>query len=378
MENKIENQQKFYVTRPSIPDLDNFLPMLKDIWKSKWLTNEGKYHQRFEEELAKFLGVKNISLVSNGTLALIIALRAHRITGEVITTPYSFVATAHAIQWNGNKPVFVDIEPKYLNIDPQKIEAAITPKTSAILPVHIYGNPCYLNEIQRIADIYGLKVIYDACHAFGVEKNNVSILNYGDLSVLSFHATKVFTTIEGGAIICQDEKTKKRIDFLRNFGFADEVTVIDTGINAKMNEIQAVIGISQLKEIEKYIEKRKEITYAYRLGLRNIKGIKYLNNIEGVKHNYAYFPIFVDEKVYGRKRDELFEELKMHNIYGRRYFYPLISHFPAYRGLESSNPSNLPVAEKFTNEVICLPLFPDLPNATVSKIINIIELFGSK
>ena len=366
-------EKPIYVTQPFLPPLEEFIPYLKDIWDSKWLTNEGKYHQQFERALADYLGVKYVSLFTNGTLALVIALQALRITGEVITTPYSFVATTHALHWNGITPVFCDVEPEYCNINPDKIEALITPKTTAILPVHVYGNPCQVDKIEKIAEIYGLKIIYDAAHSFGVEINGNSILNYGDLSVISFHATKVFTTFEGGAIICHDEKMKKRIDFLKNFGFAGETTVVGPGINAKMNEFQAALGLLQLKHFEAYIAKRKKVAETYRELLQNIPGIRFLKDMDNVKHNYAYFPIFVNKKEYGKTRDELYEELKKHNIYARRYFYPLISQFPTYRGLPSASPENLPIAEKITNQVICLPIFPDIANEAVDKVIQVIE-----
>jgi len=353
MEKKSSNARAFlkkkfnkpiYVTQPFLPPLKEFVPYLKDIWDSKWLTNMGKYHQQFEKELADYLGVKHICLFANGTLALMTALQALRITGEVITTPFSFVATTHALHWNGITPVFCDIEPEYCNIDPDKIESLITPRTTAILPVHVYGNPCQVDKIQKIADTYGLKVIYDAAHAFCVRINGTSILNYGDLSILSFHATKVFTTFEGGAIICHDEKMKKRIDYLKNFGFADEVTVVGPGINAKMNEFSSALGLLQLKYIDKALGKRKKIAQFYRKKLVGIPGIRYLNDIPRVEHNYAYFPIFINEKEYGKTRDEVYEELKKHNIYCRRYFYPLISQFSTYKGLSSASSENLPVA----------------------------------
>ena len=367
-------KKDIYVTQPSLPPLEEFLPYLEDIWQSRILTNGGKYHNRLEEELAEFLGVKYVSLFTNGTLALITALQALRITGEVITTPYSFVATTHALQWNGIKPVFVDIEPEYCNLNPSKIEAAITPKTTAILPVHVYGNPCKTDEIGQIADNYGLKLIYDASHAFNVKLNDTSVLNYGDLSVLSFHATKVFTTFEGGAIISHDEKTKKRIDFLKNFGFADEVTVVGPGINAKMNEFQAALGLLQLKYIDKHITDRKGIAAIYRKGLSNVDGIKLLNEMNNATHNYSYFPIFVDKEKYGIERDELYHKLKESGIYVRRYFYPLISQFPTYRGLETAVPENLPEAEKIANEVLCLPIYADLK---INEIENVIEIIKS-
>ena len=365
-------QDKIFITQPTLPPLDDFIESLKEIWESKWITNNGKFHKEFEKQLAEYLGVKYISLFVNGTLALVSALQVLRISGEVITTPYSFVATTHALHWNNIKPVFVDIEPNHCNLDPEKIEAAITPKTTAIVPVHVYGNPANVERIQKIADIYGLKVIYDAAHAFGVKKNNNSILNFGDLSVLSFHATKTFNTIEGGAIICHDEKTKKRIDYLKNFGFADEVTVVGTGINAKMNELQAAFGLLQLKTFDEQIKKRKQITDTYRNLLKDINGISFLNDIDNVKHNYAYFPIFVGND-YSVSRDELYFKLKENNIYGRRHFYPLISKFPAYRGLDSAKSENLPVAEKIAKQVICLPIYPNLESEIVNEIANIIK-----
>ena len=376
----MENLEKFMnkkinVTQPALPPLEKFIPYLKNIWESKWITNNGKYHQLLEKELADFLGVKYVSLFVNGTLALVTALQELRITGEVITTPYSFVATTHALWWNGIKPIFVDIEPEHCNLDPEKIESAITPKTTAIVPVHVYGSPCNVDKIQEIADTYSLKVIYDAAHAFGVKKNGTSILNFGDLSILSFHATKIFTTMEGGAIICHDEKTKKRIDYLKNFGFSGETTVVASGINAKMNEMQAALGLLQLKYVNKYIQERKKIVGLYRNKLKDIKGITFLKDIERVKHNYSYFPIFVNEKEYGRNRDELYKKFKKHDIYVRRYFYPLISRFPAYRGLDSAKPSNLSVAEDITKKVLCLPIYPGLNLDQINNICEIIKGF---
>lgn len=362
-----------YVTRPALPPLNEFVEYLEKIWDSHILTNNGPFHQQFEKELAEYLGAKYLSVFSNGTLALVTALQALRITGEVITTPFSFVATTHSLWWNNIKPVFVDIEPEYFNIDPEKIEAAITPQTTAIMPVHVYGNPCKVDEIQRIADTYGLKVIYDAAHAFGVTVNGNSILNYGDLSILSFHATKTFNTIEGGAIICHDEKTKRRIDFLKNFGFADEVTVVEPGINAKMNELQAAYGLVQLKYVDNYISKRKSIAELYRQKLKTVKGLVTLNDIPGVRHSYTYFPVLIDERIYGIPRDSVYEELKKHNIFGRRYFYPLISQFPTYRGLNSAKTENLPVATKTAEQVICLPIYPDLDINTIEEICNILN-----
>lgn len=361
------------VTQPFLPPLEEFQEYLKEIWESKWLTNNGKYHQALEKALCNYLGVKYISLFSNGTLALVTALQALHITGEVITTPYSFVATTHALWWNNIKPVFVDIEPNTFNIDPEKIESAITPQTTAILPVHVYGNPCNVHKIKEIADAHGLKVIYDACHTFGVTINGIPVLNFGDLAVMSFHATKVFTTFEGGAIVCHDEAAKKRIDNLKNFGFVNETTVVSPGINAKMNEVQAAMGLLQLKYIDALIEKRKQIAELYRKGLNGIDGITYMEDIPDVKHCYSYFPIFINKEKYGKTRDEVYEELKKHNIFGRRYFYPLISQFPTYSGLESAQPGKMSVAEKVTEEVICLPIYPDLGKEFIKSIITILK-----
>lgn len=364
---------KILVTQPNLPPLDDFVESLKEIWDSKWITNNGKFHQELEKKLAEYLGVKYISLFSNGTLALITALQELRITGEVITTPYSFVATTHSLWWNGIKPVFVDVEPDYYNLDPSKIEAAITPRTTAIVPVHVYGNPCYIEKIKQIADTYGLKVIYDAAHAFGVEKNGTSILNAGDLSILSFHATKVFNTIEGGAIVSHDEKTKKRIDYLKNFGFAGETKVIAPGINAKMNELQAAYGLLQLNAIDSQLEKRKIIANTYRELLKDVEGISFFKDMDEVKHNYAYFPIFVDDKVYRLNRDELYNKLKENNIFGRRYFYPLISNFSTYKGFASAKPSNLPVANKVAEQVICLPMYQALKEEQIIQIAQVVK-----
>lgn len=365
--------KKITVTSPLLPPLEEFIPYLEKIWDSKWITNNGQFHQQLEEALCDYLGVKYISVFTNGTLPLITALQALRITGEVITTPYSFVATTHALWWNGIKPVFVDIDPQTLNLDPKKIERAITPKTTAIMPVHVYGNPCNMGEIQDIADKYGLKVIYDAAHAFGVRIKGESILNFGDMSTLSFHATKTYNTIEGGALICHDEKTKKRIDYLKNFGFAGETEVVAPGINAKMDEVRAAYGLLNLKYVDKAIGNRKLIAQTYREGLKQIKGISCLQDIENVRHNYSYFPIFVDEKEYGLSRDELYNKLKENSILGRRYFYPLISNFSTYRGLDSAHSSNLPIANKVANEVICLPIYDNLELVDVERVINLIN-----
>lgn len=367
-----EECKKITVTSPLLPPLEEFNGLLKEIWASKWITNNGNFHKQLEKELAEYLKVPFISLFTNGTLPLITALQALRITGEVITTPYSFVATTHALWWNGIKPVFVDVEYSTCNLDPAKIEAAITPQTTAIMPVHCYGMPCNTKAIQEIADKYGLKVIYDAAHAFGVELNGKSILNEGDLSTLSFHATKVYNTIEGGAMVMHDEKTKQRIDYLKNFGFAGEITVVAPGINSKMDEVRSAYGLLNLKQVDDAIEKRKEAAQIYREALSNIQGIRVLEEIDGVKNNYSYFPIFIDEDKFGRSRDKLYEDLKLKNIYGRRYFYPLISDFSTYRGLPSAAKDNLPVANKLAQTVLCLPMHHELTAEDLDRIINII------
>ena len=361
-----------YITQPALPPLEEFIPYLQKIWENKILTNNGPFHHQFEKELADYLGVRYLSLFANGTLALVTALQALRITGEVITTPFSFVATTHALWWNNIKPVFVDIEPDTFNIDPEKIEAAITPRTTAILPVHVYGNPCSVERIQGIADRYGLKIIYDAAHSFGVKKGEISLANFGDLSVLSFHATKVFNTFEGGAIICHDEKIKKHIDNLKNFGITDEITVVSPGINAKMNEFQAALGLLQLKYVDEAINRRKQVTEIYRKAFKEVRGIKYQPDLPEVTHNYAYFPILIDSVKFGKTRDQVYYELKKHNIFSRRYFYPLISQFPTYTGLESAQIGKMPVAERITTEVLCLPIYPDLQISTVLNICKIV------
>jgi dTDP-4-amino-4,6-dideoxygalactose transaminase len=373
------------VTSPLLPDLGAFNEYLKQIWDKQWITNNGEFHHQLEKALAEYLGVPYISLFTNGTLPLITALQALRITGEVITTPYSFVATTHALWWNGIKPVFVDIDPKTGNLDPNKVEAAITPRTTAILPVHVYGNPCDVDVIQDIADKYGLRVIYDAAHAFGVkvdsrhskmlsksEGDYVSVLNAGDLSTLSFHATKVFNTVEGGAMVMHDAKMKQRIDYLKNFGFANETTVVGPGINSKMDEIRSAYGLLNLKQVDKAIAARRHAAERYREALKDVEGITFFNEMPGVQHNYSYFPIFVDEKKYGMSRDELYFKMRDRNVWGRRYFYPLISEFSTYRGLESAAPDNLPTAHKMANTVICLPLHHLLSDEDVQRVIDCI------
>lgn len=361
-----------FVTQPSLPPLEKFLPYLEEIWRTKNLTNNGPFHEKLEHSLCNYLGVKHISLFSNGTIALVTALKALRISGEVITTPYSFVATTHSLLWNALKPVFVDVDPVTLNIDPEKIEAAITPLTTCILAVHCYGYPCDVVRIQKIANKYGLKVIYDAAHAFGVQCDCGSILNHGDLSVLSFHATKVFNTFEGGAVVSQDIETKERLDRLKNFGFIDELTVIESGINGKLNEISSAFGLLQLNYIEEYVESRRLVDSLYRERLAGIKGIRLPPISNGISSNYSYFPIFID-KEYPLTRDQLYEKLKENNIFSRRYFYPLISDFQMYKNLPSAEASNLPKANKIKNEVLCLPMYSKLKTEQIEFISDLIS-----
>lgn len=360
------------VTSPLLPSLDEFNEMLKEIWASKWITNNGQFHRQLENALAEYLKVPYISLFTNGTLPLLTALQALRITGEVITTPYSFVATTHSIWWNGCRPVFVDIEEETCGIDPEKIEAAITPKTTAIMPVHCYGKPVNTEAIQAIADKYGLKVIYDAAHAFGVEVNGKSILNEGDMSTLSFHATKVYNTLEGGALVMHDEQTKKRIDYLKNFGFAGETEVVAPGINSKVDEVRSAYGLLNLRQVDTAIAARQKVAKKYRETLRNVPGLRFFDDMPGVRHNYSYFPVFIKADEYGITRDELYFKMKEANVLGRRYFYPLISTFSTYRGLPSAAPENLPVATKLANEVICLPMHHELSDEDIERIISIV------
>ena len=395
------NDNIITVTSPLLPNLDEFHGMLQQIWDSKWITNNGSFHKQLEKALAEYLKVPYVSLFTNGTLPLLTALQALRITGEVITTPYSFVATTHSIWWNGCKPVFVDIDPKTGNLDPERIEAAITPKTTAIMPVHCYGKPCDVRRIKEIADRYGLKVIYDAAHAFALEipKNEAdykvafdeatnalqpshetkraeveteSILNWGDMSTLSFHATKVYNTIEGGAMIMHDEATKKRIDYLKNFGFAGETTVVGPGINSKVDEMRSAYGLLNLKQVDAAIAARRNVANKYREALREVEGITFFEDMPGVKHNYSYFPIFIDAEKYGTARDELYFKMKEQNVLGRRYFYPLISEFSTYRGLDSARPENLPNAHRMADSVICLPMHHELSEEDIERILKLV------
>ena len=399
----MEENKLITVTSPLLPDLADFNEMLQQIWNSKWITNNGQYHKQLGAALRDYLKVPHVSLFTNGTLPLLTALQALRITGEVITTPYSFVATTHSIWWAGCKPVFVDIDPRTGNLDPEKIEAAITPRTTAIMPVHCYGKPCDVRRIKEIADTYGLKVIYDAAHAFALEipkheadykrafdesRNALepctpvkrelqtieteSILNWGDMSTLSFHATKVYNTIEGGAMIMPNEETKRRIDYLKNFGFANETTVVGPGINSKMDEMRAAYGLLNLKLVDDCIAARQQVAIKYREALRDVEGITFFDDMPGVKHNYSYFPIFIDAKAYGMTRDELYFKMKEQNVLGRRYFYPLISEFSTYRGLESADPKNLPNAHKMADSVLCLPMHHELSEEDIQRILSCI------
>ncbi len=358
------------VTKPSLPPLDEFVELLKDIWERQWLTNKGHYHDEFEGRLAEYLGVPYVSLFCNGMIALQVGLQALKITGEVITTPYSFPATTHALYWNHCTPVFCDVDPLTGNMDPAKVESLITPRTTAILPVHVYGTPCDVAALQRIADTYGLKLLYDGAHTFGVKCAEASLLSFGDLSMLSFHATKVFNTAEGGALLTTDPKLKQRIDYLKNFGFADEVTVVAPGTNGKMNELQAALGVVQLRHVEQELAKREKIAAIYRECLSDTPGIRMLPELTDAKGNFAYMPIFVDDTVYPISRDDLYELLKKHGYFGRRYFYPLISEFPTYRGLASS--SNLPVATELSRQVLCLPMYSELSKLAVKNICDVI------
>jgi dTDP-4-amino-4,6-dideoxygalactose transaminase len=363
--------KKIFVTKPYLPPLEELLPYLQDIWATRILTNNGQFHQQLEDELAKYLGVKYVSLFTNATIALITSLQALRIVGEVITTPYSFVATSHSLLWNGLTPRFVDIEPNTFNLDPSKIEAAITTKTTAILAVHCYGFPCDVDAIDEIGERYGLKVIYDAAHAFGVDCHCGSVLNHGDISVLSFHATKVFNTFEGGAIITNDLKVKTRVDHLKNFGFVDETTVVAAGINGKMSEFQAALGLVQLKHIDVLIEKRRKVDQLYNLGLSKVKGITLPSNLMTSKKNYAYYPILIEDD-FPISRDQLYDKFKEFGIYTRKYFYPLISDFPMYRGFDSASHTNLYFANKIASKILCLPIYPDLTEEEILTVVDFI------
>lgn len=367
------SENKIFVTSPLLPELREFIPLLETIWESKWLTNMGSYHQKLETALEKYLDIEKISLFTNGTIPLLTAIQALDLKGEIITTPFSFVATSHAILLSGLKPVFVDIDPITGNLDPAQIEKSITNNTSAIMPVHVYGNPCDTKAIKKIADTYKLKIIYDAAHAFGVKVEGKSILREGDLSTLSFHATKVYNTIEGGALVSHDEETKKKIDSLKNFGIIDEITVESIGTNGKLDEIRSAFGLLTLEKVDEAIQKRKKIVEKYRSLLDAISGIRYISDMPEVEHNYAYFPIFIDTAVFGKSRDDLYFALQKKGIHGRRYFYPLITSFPMYKNLPSANKDNLPVAHRLAEEVLCLPIYADLSLEEVERIMSAIK-----
>lgn len=371
-----KSDTRILVTQPFLPALEEVNTYLEDIWSSKWLTNRGKYHQELEKQLAEFLEVPYISLFANGTLALFTALQALKVTNEVVTTPYSFVATTHALWWNNIQPVFADVDPQTCNLSPEAVEAAITQKTTALLPVHVYGNPAENEQLQELADIYGLYMIYDAAHAFGVRKGGQSVMEWGDLSILSFHATKVYNTFEGGAIVCHNSRTKRRIDYLKNFGFAGETRVMAPGINAKMNEFQATIGLLQLKYFDEIVNRRKAIAAHYAENLKDVPGVRIFEVPADTQWNYAYFPIFINAKAYGHTRDELYDHLKTYNYYGRRYFYPLISNFRMYKNLPSAGASNLPHAEQVADSVLCLPIYPELEFRHVDNVSEIIAQFA--
>lgn len=368
----MDSQLPIYVTEPHLPPLEEFLPYLEKIWESRRLTNSGPFHEQLEAELAAYLGVEHLSLFANGTLALVTALQTLRVTGEVITTPYTFAATAHSLLWNGLKPIFVDVDPRTCNLDPDKIEEAITPATTAILAVHCYGIPCDTERIQHIADIYGLKVIYDAAHSFSVRTKGVSVLNHGDLSILSLHATKVFNTFEGGAIVCRDAQTKKRIDYLKNFGFADEVTVVAPGINGKMSEVNAAMGLLQLKHIDRALQARARLYERYCAAMARIPTLRLLKIPAELEWNHSYCPLFVLPE-HPISRDELYIRMKKEGIHGRRYFYPLVSSFPMYRGLPSAGIRNLPHASALSEQVICLPIYPTLRSHEQERLIEVIR-----
>ncbi len=370
----MKEQKLITVTEPLLPPLEEFIPYLQKIWESKWITNNGSFHKALEQALCDHLGVEYLSLFTNGTLPLMVAFQALGLTeGEVITTPFSFVATTNSICWNKLTPVFVDVDPVTGNIAPEKIEEAITPRTVAIMPVHVYGTPCDTKRIEEIAKRHNLKVIYDAAHAFGVKQDGESIPKAGDMATLSFHATKAYTTIEGGALVCHSREMKEYVDKLRNFGFANETEIVAAGMNSKMDEVRSAYGLLSLNHVDNAIASRKRATMAYREALRDVEGISFLEDMEGVEHNYSYFPIFVDKERYGISRDELHAKLKENNILARRYFYPLISDFAPYRGLPSSAVDNLPVAHKLSESVVCLPMHHELTAEEIERVLTCIK-----
>ena len=369
-----------YVTRPALPPLEAYAELLEPVWERRWLTNEGPTHIQFEQALRERLGVEHLSLFCNGTIALLVALQALGIDGgDVITTPFTFPATPHVLHWNRVRPVFCDIDAETFNLDPERVEACITPETVGIMGVHVYGTPCNVEAIAAIADRHGLPVVYDAAHSFGVQYKGRPILEYGDVSVLSFHATKPFTTGEGGALVSNSSALRERVNYLKNFGIADEETVIGPGINGKMSELQAALGLLQLDGFGQELAGRRALTEAYRRDLGGVPGIRFMEDSPDVEHNYAYFPVLVDAEAYGMGRDELHAALKDFNVHARKYFYPLCSSFPCYRELPSSAPGNLPVAERLARQVLCLPLYGTLEEESVNTICRVIaELAGAR
>jgi dTDP-4-amino-4,6-dideoxygalactose transaminase len=366
--------QPVFVTRPTMPNLDDYARKLEPVWESRWLTNEGQLQVELRDGLCESLGLEHLSLCCNGTVALLIALQAERVNGgEVITTPFTFAATVHALYWNRIRPVFCDIDPVTFNLDPRHIEGLITPETRAILPVHVFGYPCDIDAIEEIAVRHGLAVIYDAAHAMGVGYRGRSLLGYGDLSIASFHGTKLFSTGEGGAVVSSTEARKQRVDLLKNFGITGEESVIGPGMNGKMSEFQAAFGLLQLDGLADEISRRHALTDRYRDRLRDVPGLWFREDLADVQHNYSSFPVLIESDEFGLNRNQLCEYLKRFNVHARKYFYPLCSHFPTYSSLPSSNPEKLPVAERVADRVLCLPLYGTLGEESVDRICSIIR-----
>ena len=364
-------KKKIMVTKSFLPPYEEYCKEIKSIWDNHWLTNMGPKHEKLKREIIKYLGVKNVSLYTNGHLALETVINGLKLTGEVITTPFTFASTTHAIMRCGLKPIFCDIENNYFTMDYTKIESLITEKTSAILPVHVYGNPCNVNEIEKIAKKYNLKVIYDAAHAFGVKRENKGIANFGDVSMFSLHATKVYNSIEGGLLAYENDSYSELFRLQKNFGISGQESVIEIGGNAKMNEFQATMGILNLKYLDNEILKRKKLVERYRKNLATIEGIKYLEDMENIEHNYAYFPIVINEKNYGKTRDEVFEKLQEYNIFTRKYFFPLVTDFECYK--EQYKTVSLPNSKYISDRVLTLPLYSDLLLDEVDYICKVLE-----
>jgi dTDP-4-amino-4,6-dideoxygalactose transaminase len=362
------------VTRPTMPPLAEYAKLLEGVWERRWLTNDGELHRELEAKLAAHLEVEHLSLFCNGAIALLVALQALRINGgEVITTPFTFPATAHVLHWNRVRPVFCDVEDRTFNLDPARVEKLIGPDTRAILGVHVYGNPCDVDAIQAIADRHGLQVVYDAAHAFGVQLRGRSLLLHGDMSMLSFHATKVFSTIEGGALVSRSDVERRRVNMLKNFGIADEETIIGPGLNGKMNEVQAAFGLLQLRTIDAEIARRRELALSYRRHLAGLPGVRFLDDLPEVRHNHGYFPVLVDAQEYGLDRDEVYALLKRFNVSTRKYFHPLVSHAPCYAALPSAHPAALPVAERVARQVLCLPIYGTLDPSVPGLVAEILR-----